>query len=165
MKESLFTLIKQFMELQEELRSLESSQVLEGLHPTELLVLKTVGEIGKVNVTELAKKLGITKGTVSKTTRKLIAKNLMASFMEENNNQKVFFELNRQGQILYNSSLKQDERWRKRNLEYLSEITEEERRELWVRLQMYNRFLREEIEKARTFIPNWDADEQPEEDL
>ena len=28
-----------------------------------------------------------------------------------------------------------------------------------------NHLNREEIEKARTFIPNWDADEQPEEDL
>ncbi len=164
MDDSIFTLIVQFLELQSELHRQEASLVVRGLGDTELQVLKTIKELKQPNVTEMARKLKMTKGAISKNTRKLLGKELIESYMEPGNNQKIFFRLSRQGEIMYQACQKQDERWKERNLEYLRDLSKEELRVFWVRLQMYNNYLREEIAKSSKYTVDREITEAPEAD-
>lgn len=64
----------------------------------EMYLLEVIGENRGLSVTELATLLGITKGAVSQTLKKLTAKGLAKKLVDPRNNARVTLELTASGQ-------------------------------------------------------------------
>jgi len=71
------------------------------LYPSEIHNIEIIGRNPGINVTNLAKKLGVTKGAVSQIVNKLERKKLVAKFRESNNEKEVMLKLQKKGGIAF----------------------------------------------------------------
>jgi len=72
------------------------------LYPSEIHNIEIIGRNPGINVTNLAKKLGVTKGAVSQTVNKLERKNLVEKFRNSDNEKEVMLKLQKKGEIAFN---------------------------------------------------------------
>ncbi len=70
------------------------------LYPSEIHNIEIIGRNPGINVTNLAKKLGVTKGAVSQIVNKLERKKLVAKFRDSNNEKEVMLKLQKRGKLL-----------------------------------------------------------------
>ncbi|MBP2651419.1 MAG: transcriptional regulator, MarR family [Firmicutes bacterium] len=73
----------------------------EVLYASELHMLDVIGKNPGINVTEIAEKLGITKGAVPKIIRKLVDKDLIFRYQTKDNKKIVKFKLTDKGRIAF----------------------------------------------------------------
>jgi len=71
------------------------------LYPSEIHLVQAIGKNPGINVTELAKTLGITKGAIPKNIRKLESKNLVKRCKKDDNKKEVYFFLTTEGKTAY----------------------------------------------------------------
>jgi len=71
------------------------------LYPSEIHNIEIIGRNPGINVTNLAKKLGVTKGAVSQIVNKLERKKLVAKFRDSNNEKEVMLKLQKKGEIAF----------------------------------------------------------------
>lgn len=71
------------------------------LYASEIHMLDIIGKNPGINVTEIADKLGITKGAVPKIIRKLMDKNLIYRYQTKGNKKIVLFKLTDKGHIAF----------------------------------------------------------------
>ena len=71
------------------------------LYPSEIHTIEAIGMQERVNVTELAGIMGVTKGAVSQMIRKLEGKGMITRFHPDDNSQQVFVELTASGALAF----------------------------------------------------------------
>lgn len=71
------------------------------LYASEIHMLDVIGRNPGINVTEIADKLGITKGAVPKIIRKLMEKELICRYQIKGNKKIVLFNLTDKGRIAF----------------------------------------------------------------
>ncbi len=71
------------------------------LYPSEMDAIEVIGRNPGINVTGLAKKLGVTKGAVSQSIKKLEKKHLIGRFEDSSDEKAVLLKLERQGEIAF----------------------------------------------------------------
>jgi len=71
------------------------------LYPSEIHNIEIIGRNPGINVTNLAKKLGVTKGAVSQIVNKLERKNLVGKSRDSNNEKEVILKLQKKGEIAF----------------------------------------------------------------
>jgi len=71
------------------------------LHPSEIHTLQAVGDQEKVNITGLAKSLGITKSGVSQMVSKLEKKGLIKRWRKPGNEKEVLLKMTEKGEVAY----------------------------------------------------------------
>lgn len=76
--------------------------IKELLYRSEVHTIEAIGKNNKINVTQLAQYLGITKGAVSQMIDKLIKKDLVNKKMISDTENEVSLELTEKGTIVYN---------------------------------------------------------------
>lgn len=126
----LLNLFAKYMEKQEVLSRLTESKELRGYSYSEIHTIAAIGDMDLPNVTGIAQVMHMTRGAISKITKKLVHDGLIESYMLEENKQKIFFKLTDKGQELYEEHEKRHALWLKRdnlflqryNLEDLSKI-------------------------------------------
>ncbi len=69
----------------------------------EVHLIEAVGEGGGLNITQLAKKLGVTKGAISQMAQKIIEKNLIRKVKEADNDKEIILELTPLGMKVFNA--------------------------------------------------------------
>lgn len=69
------------------------------LYPSEMHALEAIGKSPGVNVTGIAKTLGVTKGAVSQVIRKLAGKKLIKRLRDEANEKAVLLILDERGKV------------------------------------------------------------------
>ena len=69
----------------------------ERLFPSEIHTVEAIGKEPGINVTELAREMGVTKGAVSQMIRKLVTKNLVTRLKGMRNEKEVLLELTPRG--------------------------------------------------------------------
>ncbi len=69
------------------------------LYPSEMHALEVIGKDPGVNVTGIARALGVTKGAVSQTIRKLVGKKLIKRLRDETNGKAVLLILDERGKM------------------------------------------------------------------
>ncbi len=141
MEDEIFRLMTEFLEKQETLNEIYHPENLSGYSTTELHVLKTIRESENANVTFLAKFLHLTKGAISKTVRKLAVRQLIESYMQSGNRQRVYYRVTPAGKEVYEKHETRDNRWKQINHEFLSSLTDKERQNAAHHLQQYNAYL------------------------
>ena len=150
MEDEIFRLMTEFLEKQETLNEITHPDNLPGYGTTELHTLKTICESENANVTFLAKTLRLTKGAISKTIRKLADKQLIEPYMQDGNHQKVYYRVTPAGREIYEMHETRDNGWRQINHEFLTGLTDEERRNAARYLRLYNAFLERMIGREKT---------------
>ncbi len=67
------------------------------LYPSEIHTIENIGQNPGINITELAKKQGVTKGAVSQVIAKLEKKKLVIKMKEIDNDKTIFLKLSKAG--------------------------------------------------------------------
>ena len=73
---------------------------LKGYKPSEVHCIEYIGRNADTNVTKLAESYYVTRGAISKITKKLIKKGLIESYQKQNNKKEIYFRLTEQGKVI-----------------------------------------------------------------
>ena len=71
------------------------------LYHSERHLIDQLGDYPEKNITELAQFLGVTKGAISQTVKKLETKGIVSRYKGEENDKEVFLELTEIGKSVY----------------------------------------------------------------
>lgn len=126
MNPKILNLIAKYMEKQEVLSKLTESEVLHGYNYSEIHTIATIGDMELPNVTGIAQAMHMTRGAISKITKRLMENDLIESYRVEGNNQKVFFKLTDKGQKLYKEHEIRYNLWVERDNAFLQKYSKEE---------------------------------------
>lgn len=135
-QETLLKEIALMLERQDMLSKLTESQCLDEYGYSETHCIDFIGRLELPNVTKIAEHMGMTRGAISKMTKKLSAKGLIEKYTLETNKKEIYFRLTEQGQLLFDEHEKRHKRWEKRDMEFLERYPKEE-------VLILNRFMKE----------------------
>jgi DNA-binding MarR family transcriptional regulator len=98
-------IVELFIKLANKYHSLEKIPVDYGvgkdLYHSERHLLDQIGDYPEKNITELAQFMGVTKGAISQTVKKLETKGIVNRYKGEENEKEVFIELTEIGKSVY----------------------------------------------------------------
>jgi DNA-binding MarR family transcriptional regulator len=103
------------------------AEVLEDATIMMLRVLNTIGQLEPVNGITISKQSRIPKGSVSKITRKLIAKKLISQEALPNNKKEILFRTTALGKEVFLAHRAFDEAMEKSFVQFLGRYSDEER--------------------------------------
>lgn len=98
------------------------------LFPSEVHTIEAIGKNPNLNVTELAARLGVTKGTISKALKKLENKGLIERFKKLDNKKEVFIWLTEDGKRVFNGHEKFHLDFYTEANKYFKDLDEKEKR-------------------------------------
>ena len=96
------------------------------LYVSELNTIEMLGDYPGINVTEFAKKQGVTKGAVSQIISKLVKKDYVVKYKEDFNSKEVKLKLSMKGETAFHSHKLMHLQFEKEFFNNLNEMTEEE---------------------------------------
>jgi DNA-binding MarR family transcriptional regulator len=112
--ESPFSLIAKFSRVSKLWQQLDSQPRKFGtetdLTGSEIHLVEVIGQNEGVSVTDMAKRLGITKGAVSQTLKKLAEKGLVVKEVDPANTSRITVSLSTKGKVGYYSHLQWHEK-------------------------------------------------------
>lgn len=147
MNKQLLQLFASYMKKQEILSKLTESKDLHGYNYSEIHTITAIGNLDEPNVTNIAHTMHMTRGAISKITKKLLKDDLIDSFKKEGNNQKIYFKLTSKGQELYKEHEKRHNLWLKRDNEFLSKYDKCELDKLEKFMIDFNDYLEKQIKE------------------
>lgn len=146
-QELLLKEIALMLERQDMLSKLTESQCLDEYGYSETHCIDFIGRLELPNVTKVAEHMGMTRGAISKMTKKLLSKGLIEKYTLESNKKEVYFRLTEQGNHLFEEHDKRHRRWEKRDMEFLSRYSKEEVEIVYQFMQEFNGYLETQIEE------------------
>ncbi|MFD0769348.1 MarR family transcriptional regulator [Bacillus sp. CGMCC 1.60114] len=120
---------------------------LKGYMPTEVHCIESIEKNRDTNVTKLAKSLYMTKGAISKLTKKLIKKGLIESYQKPDNKKEIYFRLTEQGKIIYDIHEELHKEFQERDKVIFEKVTEKQFDSMLNFVEKYSKHLDEEIKK------------------
>ena len=145
-REELLKEIALMLERQDMLSKLTESQCLDEYGYSETHCIDFIGRLELPNVTKVAEQMQMTRGAISKMTKKLLAKGLIEKYTLETNRKEVYFRLTDQGKLLFEEHAKRHRQWEKRDMEFLSGYSEKEITVVKRFMQEFNGYLERQIE-------------------
>lgn len=138
------------LEHQDMLSKLTESQCLDEYGYSETHCIDNIGRLELPNVTKIAEQMQMTRGAISKMTKKLLAKGLIEKYTLETNKKEVYFKLTECGMVLFKEHEKRHKQWEKRDMQFLSRYSKEETDTILKFMQEFNVYLDEQIEQYIT---------------
>ncbi|KOF58175.1 MULTISPECIES: MarR family transcriptional regulator [Clostridium] len=129
------------------LNKLKMEDSLKGYKPSEVHYIECIGRNVDSNVTKLAESLYMTRGAISKITKKLIKKGSIESYQKSNNKKEIYFRLTKEGQRIYKLHEKLHKKFQERDKVVFEQITEEQFDSMLSFIEKYSRHLDAEIRK------------------
>lgn len=129
------------------LNKLKMEDQLKGYKPSEVHCIECIGKNADSNVTKLAESLYMTKGAISKLTKKLIEKGLIESYQKPDNKKEIYFRLTEQGIVIYNIHEELHKEFQERDKAVFEQVTEEQFDGMLSFIDRYSRHLDAEIKK------------------
>lgn len=145
-QEQLLKEISLMLERQDMLSKLTESQCLDEYGYSETHCVDYIGRLELPNVTKVAEHMGMTRGAISKLTKKLLTKGMIEKYTLETNRKEVYFRLTDMGQLLFDEHAKRHQRWEKRDMEFLSRYSADEVETVYRFMREFNVYLEEQIE-------------------
>ncbi len=106
-------IVEVFIRLANKYRSLEKIPVDYGaghsLYHSERHMIDQIGDNPRMNLTEFARSVGVTKGAISQVVKKLEGKGVIRRYKEIDNDKEVFIELTDLGRDIYEKHKKVNE--------------------------------------------------------
>ncbi|KRG11280.1 MarR family transcriptional regulator [Staphylococcus sp. NAM3COL9] len=120
---------------------------LNGYTSSEVHCLESIKNIKNPNVKKIADDLFMTRGAISKLTKKLLKKNAIESYKKIENKKEIYFLLTDEGEKIYLKHLKLHHNFFLRDKPFFDEITNEEFDILITFFERYSKYLEQEINK------------------
>ena len=96
------------------------------LYASEINTLEIIGDSPGINLTQLAKKKGVTKSAVSQIVSKLVKKQLVTKKQSPNHEKVFFLELTNTGNVAYENHEKFHEKYDSAMIEKLNSMSNEQ---------------------------------------
>lgn len=139
--------IASMLQRQEMLTKLTESVCLEEYSYSETHCIDYIGKTELPNVTKIADNMQMTRGAISKMTKKLLAKGLIEKYSLESNKKEIYFRLTESGLELYKEHEKRHKLWEQRDSKFLERYSPEEMEIITKFMKEFNVYLEEKIEE------------------
>jgi DNA-binding MarR family transcriptional regulator len=100
--------------------------ILEGLSLAEVHCIDRIGILEKPNVTKVAKEMRLTRGAISKISKKLLDKALIESYRDSNNKKEIYYRLTKDGEALFHKHRSTHEKVRGEWLSFFGRYSDSE---------------------------------------
>ncbi len=127
---------------------------LKGYQSSEVHCIETIGKNADSNVTKLAESFYVTRGAISKITKKLQKKGLIESYQKPDNKKEIYFRLTSQGKAIYKVHEELHKEFQERDKAVFAQVTEEQFDSMLHFVEKYSRHLDAEIKKLGVAITN-----------
>ncbi|PGB01587.1 MarR family transcriptional regulator [Bacillus toyonensis] len=125
---------------------------LKGYNSSEVHCIEYIEKNVDSNVTKLAKSFYMTRGAISRITKKLIKKSLIESYQKSDNKKEIYFRLTEQGKVIYKIHEDLHKEFEERDKVVFDQVTEEEFDSILSFVEKYSRHLDTEIKKQGVHI-------------
>lgn len=139
--------IASMLQRQEMLTKLTESVCLEEYSYSETHCIDYIGKTELPNVTKIADNMQMTRGAISKMTKKLLAKGLIEKYSLESNKKEIYFRLTESGLELYKEHEKRHKLWEQRDSRFLERYSPEEMEIITKFMKEFSMYLEEKIEE------------------
>jgi len=120
---------------------------LKGYKSSDVHYTEFIGENADSNLSELAQSLYMTRGAITKITRKLIEKKLIESYRKPDNKKEIYFRLTKQGEAVKTIHEKLHSEFRERDRVVFEDLSEEQLNGILDFVRHYSQHLDAEMEK------------------
>jgi DNA-binding MarR family transcriptional regulator len=131
------------------LNKIKMEDGLQGFNSVEVHYIECIGSHSEPNVTKIAEALYMTRGAISKMTKKLEGKGLIESYQKPENKKEIYFRLTKSGQEIYDIHEQLHQQFRDRDKVVFEEITEDQFDSMLAFIKKYNEHLDSEIGKMK----------------
>ena len=125
---------------------------LKGFKSSEVHCIEYIENNANSNVTQLAEAFYVTRGAISRMTKKLIQKGLVESYQKSENKKEIYFKLTEQGKEIYKIHENLHKEFQERDKAVFEQVTEEEFNSIISFVEKYSRHLDAEIKKQGIHI-------------
>jgi DNA-binding MarR family transcriptional regulator len=129
------------------LNKFKMEERLKGYKPSEVHCIESIGKNVDPNVTKLAESLYMTRGAISKLTKKLIKKDLIESYQKPDNKKEIYFKLTEKGKVIYKIHEELHKEFQERDKVVFEQVTEEQFDIMLSFVEKYSKHLNAEIKK------------------
>jgi DNA-binding MarR family transcriptional regulator len=120
---------------------------LKGYKSSEVHCIEYIGRNVDSNVTKLGESFYMTRGAISKITKKLIEKGIIESYQKPDNKKEIYFRLSEQGKVIYKIHEKLHKEFQERDKAVFEQVTEEQFDSMLSFVEKYSNHLDAEIKK------------------
>jgi len=125
---------------------------LKGFKSSEVHCIEYIENNSDSNVTQLAEAFYVTRGAISRMTKKLINKGLIESYQKSENKKEIYFKLTEQGKEIYKIHEELHNEFQQRDKAVFEQVTEAEFDSIINFVEKYSRHLDAEIKKQGIHI-------------
>ena len=125
-----------------------------GYKSSEVHCIEYIGRNVDSNVTKLAESFYVTRGAISKLTKKLIKKGIIESYQKPDNKKEIYFSLTPQGKEISKVHESLHKEFQERDKAVFEQISEEQFDSMLSFVETYCKHLDVEIEKQGVEITN-----------
>lgn len=129
------------------LNKLKMESSLTDYKPSEVHCIEYIGNHTDANVTKMAESLYMTRGAISKITKKLIDKQLIESYQKPDNKKEIYFRLTEQGIQIQHMHEQLHQEFEKRDQVVFEQVTDEQFENMLRFIEKYSNHLDDEIKK------------------
>lgn len=129
------------------LNKLKMEDSFKGYKSSEVHCIEYIGRNVDSNVTKLAESFYMTRGAISKMTKKLIKKGAIESYQKPDNKKEIYFRLTEEGQKIYKIHEELHKEFQERDKAVFEQVTEEQFDSMLSFVEKYSRHLDAEIKK------------------
>lgn len=147
MNTELLAIFVAIYEKQDTLSKLTSKEIIHEYGYSEIHCIDYIGTIDTPNVTKIAKTMNMTRGAISKITKKLLEKGDIETFSKENNKKEIYFKLTSKGQKLFLEHQKRHQAWLARDQQFLNQYSTEMIAFIQEFLSAFDQYLFNQIEE------------------
>lgn len=135
----------QLYEKQDMLSQLSASELLREHSRSEVHCINAIGSIDRPNTTKIAQHMNMTRGAISKLTKKLLAKELIVSYALEENRKEIYFHLTAAGEQISEEYERNYEAWIARDSQFFEHCSQAHLQQVNHLLDLFNEFLETQI--------------------
>jgi DNA-binding MarR family transcriptional regulator len=136
------------------LNKVKMEESLKPYKSSEVHCIEYIGRNVDSNVTKLAESFYMTRGAISKISKKLIKKGIIESYQKPDNKKEIYFRLTSQGKEIYKTHEELHKEFQERDKAVFEQITEEQYDIMLSFVEKYSNHLDAEIEKQGVDITN-----------
>ncbi|WP_168118953.1 MarR family transcriptional regulator [Paenibacillus sp. HB172176] len=122
---------------------------LRGFKPSEVHCIESIGKNVDSNVTKLAETFYMTRGAISKLTKKLIVRGLIESYQKPDNKKEIYYRLTKQGETVFHIHEELHNEFQERDKAVFEQITESQFDSIISFVDLYNSHLDMELRKQQ----------------
>lgn len=138
--------LKEIYEKEEVLGKLAFKGEYENYGVSEIHCIDLIGEMKDPNVTKISQGMNMTRGAISKISKKLLNANLIEKYKKPDNDKEIYFKLTELGEKLYKQHEIKHKKWEERNDIFFNNISKEDQEIVANFLMKFNNYLDEIIE-------------------